>query len=118
MSTINTQTNIGNISSLDLDKDIVNINKQEKKGKKKKIILIISICALILIIAFFLIYFLIIKKKPKPEPKLFDNKTNDNNSIEALYSVQEGKKISLFNPKEINLNDEDYSIEEIDILNE
>ena len=38
-------------------------------------------------------------------------KKENKNSIEATYKIKEGKSISLFNPKELNITDNDYSID-------
>ena len=93
-------------------KKLDGITRNPNKNRKTIILLSITIAFLIIIIALILIYFLLIKKEKK------ENNIIENNSIEASYSVKAGKEMSFFNPNEVGLKNEDYSIEEIDFLSE
>ena len=85
--------------------------KKNTKNRKAIILLSITIAILILIICLILIYFLLIKKeKSNKEKKIIEN------FIEASYSTKAGKEMTILNPNEIGLINDDYSIEEIEFL--
>ena len=91
------------------------VNHLTKKSKINTIFLII-IFVILLILLFIILYFIIKNKNDKKNNDIKDteNKTIiEQNYIDASYSVKQGKQIYIFNPGKINLNDEDYYIEQI-----
>ena len=83
-----------------------------KKSKLKFIFIIIGIILVIAIAAILSVYF--IKKNEKKEEETVENLDEDKNYITATYKVKEGQEIKAFNPSSIGLNEDDYSIYEIE----
>ena len=115
------------INNSKTDKKEKNSNKIKKKNLKDEVnnlskksnintIFLVGIFIVLLMILVIISFFIIKKKNDKKitvNNETKNQKINENNYIDASYSVNQGKQISILNPDKIDLNDDDYYIEEI-----
>ena len=115
------------INNSKTDKKEKNSNKKKKKNLKDEVnnlpkksnintIFLVGIFIALLMILVIILFFIIKKKNDKKitvNNETKNQKIIENNYIDASYSVNQGKQISILNPDKIDLNDDDYYIEEI-----
>ena len=104
-------------------------NIKSNKRLKLFVIILLIFNVIFLIGIAFLVYCYITSlkniNKINKEKEIFSNNENslnnekikNKNSIDAIYKTETGKTISLFNPEEINLKEENYLVEAEDIKN-
>ena len=105
-----------------INKNIITLNENIKKRKKtsylsknkKKLLIIIEISLVLITVIVLLCVFLIKKKKTYNTEKI-ENKIEF--YIIGTYEAEKGIPIKLFNPSEIGLTDENYTVEIVKINN-
>ena len=88
-------------------------NQYHSKNYKWYFILLIICIVIIVALALFLIIYLKNKNK-KEEEKIYETLDEDTNYIIATYQIKEGQDLKVFNPSSVGLNEDDYSLHEIE----
>ena len=109
----NRPTNNGNDKIHFTNQNFGFANQYHSKNYKWYFILLIICIVIVVAFAIFLIIYLKNKNK-KEEENTYETLDEDSNYIIATYQIKEGQDLKVFNPSSVGLNEDDYSIHEIE----